>query len=206
MFFQESLDISTAFHYTEKIFVACALSPLITIVVVIAGNFVCAILKIFSEEGAVLRDAVFLALAVCLIVSTAGATNLLTNADFEGGTTGWTTWNWGPGYVGTAQDPGIQLDGRYLYAGQSGGSNGDGGGGAYQIFSANPGDTFYISGMAKAEGASPLATLVLVYLDGGQVEITRDDYEIANWAPLADWTFGELHGAGRRVLAVQLSV
>jgi len=146
------------------------------------------------EENAVLKQSVFLTFVVCLAISTAGADNLLTNGDFESGTTGWTTWDWGFGFVGTAQDPGIQLDGKYLYAGQSGGSNGDGGGGAYQIFSANPGDTFYISAMAKAEGASPLATLVLVYLDGAQVEITRDEYEMANWAPLADWIFGELHG------------
>lgn len=141
-----------------------------------------------------LRGSVFLVLAVCLTAGTAGATNLLTNADFESGTTGWTTWNWGPGYVGTAQNPGIQLDGKYLYAGQSGGSNGNGGAGAYQIFGASAGDTFYISAMAKAEGVSPRATLVVVYLDGSQVEITRDEYEIANWAPLANWTFGELHG------------
>lgn len=141
-----------------------------------------------------LRGSVFLVLAVCLAAGTAGATNLLTNADFESGTTGWTTWNWGPGYVGTAQNPGIQLDGKYLYAGQSGGSNGNGGAGAYQIFGASAGDTFYISAMAKAEGVSPRATLVVVFLDGSQVEITRDEYEIANWAPLANWTFGELHG------------
>jgi len=142
----------------------------------------------------VLRQSILFAFAVCLIVGTAGAGNLLTNADFESGTTGWTTWSWGLGYVGVAQEPGIQLDGKYLYAGQSGGSNGDGGGGAYQIFGATPGDTFYISAMAKAEGASPLATLVIVYLDSSQVEITRDEYEMANGAPLAEWTFGELHG------------
>ena len=74
-----------------------------------------------------LRQSILLAFAACLTVSPAGADNLLTNADFEGGTTGWTTWDWGFGYVGTAEDPGIQLDGKYLYAGQSGGSNGDGG-------------------------------------------------------------------------------
>ena len=156
-----------------------------------------------------LRQSILLAFAACLTVSPAGADNLLTNADFEGGTTGWTTWDWGFGYVGTAEDPGIQLDGKYLYAGQSGGSNGDGGAGAYQIFSASPGDTFYISAMAKAEGASPRATLVLVYLDGSQVEITRDEYEIANWAPLADWTFGELHGgpatAGTAYIKVEVA-
>jgi len=151
-------------------------------------------MKVFVEDGAVLRQSILLTFAVCLTVSTAGAGNLLTNGDFESGTTGWTTWSWGPGYVGTAQDPAIQLDGKYLYAGQSGSSNGDGGAGAYQILAAEAGDTFYISAMAKAEGASPLATLVLVYLDGAQVEITRDEYEMANWAPLADWTFGELHG------------
>lgn len=194
IFFQESLDISTAFHYTDNIFVACASSPLITIIGVVAGNFVCAILKIFSEEGAVLRDAVFLALAVCLIVSTAGATNLLTNGDFESGTAGWTTWSWGTGFVGTGSDPSIQLDGTYLYAGQSGAGDWDGGGGAYQLFPAKQGDEFYVSAMAKAEGATPRATLVLVYLNASQVEITREEYDIANWSPLAIWTFGEISG------------
>jgi len=45
-----------------------------------------------------LRQFTFLVFAVCLTVGTAGATNLLTNGNFENGTTGRTTWNWGLEY------------------------------------------------------------------------------------------------------------
>ena len=151
-------------------------------------------MKVFVEDGAVLKQSILLVFVVCLTISTASATNLLTNGDFESGTTGWTTWSWGTGFVGTGSDPSIQLDGTYLYAGQSGAGDWDGGGGAYQLFPAKQGDEFYVSAMAKAEGATPRATLVLVYLNASQVEITREEYDIANWSPLAIWTFGEISG------------
>jgi len=43
-------------------------------------------MKVFVEEGFVLRQSILLILTVCLTVSTTSATNLLTNGDFESGT------------------------------------------------------------------------------------------------------------------------
>ena len=104
------------------------------------------------------RISLFLTLIILLNISAFAGSQLLTNPGFESDATGWSTWQWSAGFVGTAQDPAIQLDGKYLYAGQTGPGDWDGGGGAYQMFSANEGDVFYVSGMAKAEGTSPRAT------------------------------------------------
>jgi hypothetical protein len=134
---------------------------------------------------------------IVLFNSTLVGANFLANPGFEavngaGQPQGWTTWSWNAGYTQLSSD--CRTGNKSFLCVQTEPSDWAGGGGAYQQFPAEPGDSFYLSGWAKATGSRPRATLILAYMRASDVEIARNEYEIADWAPVADWSFGEITG------------
>lgn len=120
----------------------------------------------------------------------ASTNNFLINGDFNGGSTGWTTWSWYSESWGSAWanfeipaslDP---ASGSYkpglvgVYDGTTEltvGANGGGGAGAFQILAASPGVEYTLTVQSGADAWwLPTGEIRLIWLDATNGEISRD--------------------------------